>query len=168
VQFRDGSLGRVCRGPSISAEFESRMSELEFTTARDEYSTAVSRAVKALKSLGVATALEDSGTGYSSLSYLSISHRHTEDRSGFVRDIDPNIGGNAPLVFVRCHHRHGEEHGWAVAEVSKRSAVAIHQNPRRESGSGRLVLPSVAQSRIWSGWHADWLHAHQSDTASVA
>jgi len=47
------------------------MIELEFTEgALIEYSAVVSKAVKALKELGVATALDDFGTGYSSLSYL--------------------------------------------------------------------------------------------------
>ena len=76
------------------------MIELEFTEgALIEYSSAVSKAVKALKELGVATALDDFGTGYSSMSYL----RHFPidtlkiDRV-FVRDIASRNAGNAPLV----------------------------------------------------------------------
>ena len=76
------------------------MIELEFTEgALIEYSTAVSKAVKSLKELGVATALDDFGTGYSSMSYL----RHFPvdtlkiDRV-FVRDIASRSSGNAPLV----------------------------------------------------------------------
>ncbi len=100
VQFRDGSLvSRVSRAID-AAGIDSRMIELEFTEgALIEYSAAVSKAVKSLKELGVATALDDFGTGYSSLSYL----RHFPidtlkiDRV-FVRDIASKSGGNAPLV----------------------------------------------------------------------
>jgi diguanylate cyclase len=99
VQFRDGSLvERVARAID-AAGIDSRMIELEFTEgALIEYSAVVSKAVKALKTLGVATALDDFGTGYSSLSYL----RHFPidtlkiDRA-FVRDIVSKTG-NAPLV----------------------------------------------------------------------
>src|SRR3984893_7170913 len=99
VQFRDGSLvSRVSRAID-AAGIESRMIELEFTGGSlIEYSTAVSKAVKALKALGGATALDDFGTGYSSLSYL----RHFPidtlkiDRV-FVRDI-VSRGIHTPLV----------------------------------------------------------------------
>ena len=76
------------------------MIELEFTEgALMEYSSAVNKAVKSLKDLGVATALDDFGTGYSSMSFL----RHFPidtlkiDRS-FVRDIASMASGNTPLV----------------------------------------------------------------------
>jgi diguanylate cyclase (GGDEF)-like protein len=99
VQFRDGSLVQRVARAIDAAGIDSRMIELEFTEgALIEYSAVVSKAVKALKALGVATALDDFGTGYSSLSYL----RHFPidtlkiDRS-FVRDI-VSKSGNAPLV----------------------------------------------------------------------
>ena len=83
-----------------AAGIDSREIELEFTEgALIEYSSAVSKAVKSLKSLGVATALDDFGTGYSSMSYL----RHFPidtlkiDRS-FVRDIASKNDGDAPLA----------------------------------------------------------------------
>jgi len=100
VQFRDGSLVRRVSSAIDAAGIDSRMIELEFTEgALIEYSSAVSKAVKSLKDLGVATALDDFGTGYSSMSYL----RHFPidtlkiDRS-FVRDIASKSTGNAPLV----------------------------------------------------------------------
>jgi len=73
VQFRDGSLVERVSRAIHAAGIEPRMIELEFTEgALIEYSAAVSKAVKSLKELGVATALDDFGTGYSSLSYLRI------------------------------------------------------------------------------------------------
>ena len=100
VQFRDGSLVRRVADAIAAAGIDARMIELEFTEgALIEYSTAVSKAVNALKELGVTTALDDFGTGYSSMSYL----RHFPidtlkiDRV-FVRDITSRRAGNAPLV----------------------------------------------------------------------
>jgi diguanylate cyclase (GGDEF)-like protein len=100
VQFRDGSLVRRVAEAIAAAGIDSRMIELEFTEgALIEYSRAVSKAVNALKDLGVTTALDDFGTGYSSMSYL----RHFPidtlkiDRA-FVRDITSRRAGNAPLV----------------------------------------------------------------------
>ncbi len=100
VQFRDGTLVRRVGDAIAAAGIESRMIELEFTEgALIEYSAAVSKAVNALKELGVNTALDDFGTGYSSMSYL----RHFPvdtlkiDRV-FVRDITSRRAGNAPLV----------------------------------------------------------------------
>jgi diguanylate cyclase len=100
VQFRDGSLVRRVADAIAAAGIDARMIELEFTEgALIENSTAVSKAVNALKELGVTTALDDFGTGYSSMSYL----RHFPidtlkiDRA-FVRDINSRRAGNAPLV----------------------------------------------------------------------
>ncbi|HEY2685495.1 MAG TPA: EAL domain-containing protein [Steroidobacteraceae bacterium] len=99
VQFRDGSLvERVSRAVD-AAGIDTRLIELEFTEgALIEYSAVVSKAVKALKALGVATALDDFGTGYSSLSYLRHFPIETLkiDRV-FVRDI-VSQSGNTPLV----------------------------------------------------------------------
>src|SRR6202453_4875702 len=100
VQFRDGSLVRRVADAIAAAGIDPRMIELEFTEgALIEYSSAVSKAVTALKELGVATALDAFGTGYSSMSYL----RHFPvdtlkiDRL-FVRHIASRSAGNAPLV----------------------------------------------------------------------
>jgi len=104
----------------------------------------VSKAVKALKALGVATALDDFGTGYSSLSYL----RHFPidtlkiDRA-FVRDIAPTAGGNAPLVDAIIAMAKSLGLATVAEGVETEATVAIPQNPRRESGSGILVLPSA-------------------------
>jgi len=63
VQFRDGSLVRRVAGAIAAAGIEPSMIELEFTEgALIEHSTAVSKAVNALKELGVTTALDDFGT----------------------------------------------------------------------------------------------------------
>ena len=100
AQFRDGSLVRRVTNAIGLAGIDSRAIELEFTEgALIKYSSAVSKAVKSLKDLGVATALDDFGTGYCSMSYL----RHFPidtlkiDRI-FVRDIASKSAGNAPLV----------------------------------------------------------------------
>jgi diguanylate cyclase (GGDEF)-like protein len=100
VQFRDGTLVRRVADAIAAADIDSHMIELEFTEgALIEHSMSVSKAVNALKELGVTTALDDFGTGYSSMSYL----RHFPvdtlkiDRA-FVRDITSKRAGNAPLV----------------------------------------------------------------------
>ena len=100
VQFRDGTLVRRVADAIAAAQIDPHMIELEFTEgALIEHSMSVSKAVNALKELGVATALDDFGTGYSSMSYL----RHFPvdtlkiDRA-FVRDITSKRAGNAPLV----------------------------------------------------------------------
>ncbi len=60
VQFRDGSLVRRVSSAIDAAGIDSRTIELEFTEgALIEYSSAVSKAVKSLKDLGVATALDE-------------------------------------------------------------------------------------------------------------
>ena len=114
VQFRDGSLVRRVSSAIDAAGIDSRTIELEFTEgALIEYSSAVNKAVKSLKDLGVATALDDFGTGYSSMSYLrhfpidtlkidreraeGTAKRFKIDRV-FVRDIASKSKGNAPLV----------------------------------------------------------------------
>jgi EAL domain-containing protein (putative c-di-GMP-specific phosphodiesterase class I) len=100
VQFRDGTLAsRVARAVA-AADIDSRALELEFTEgALIEYSSAVSRAVSALREIGCSIALDDFGTGYSSLSYLRRFPIDTLkiDRT-FVRDITAEHGGHAPLV----------------------------------------------------------------------
>jgi predicted signal transduction protein with EAL and GGDEF domain len=169
VQFRDGSLvSRVSRAID-AAGIDSRMIELEFTEgALIEYSAAVSKAVKSLKELGVATALDDFGTGYSSLSYL----RHFPidtlkiDRV-FVRDIGSNNGGNAPLVDAIIAM--AKSLGLATVAEGVETEAQWQYLKTREANQvqGFLFcrpLPIVELER----WHADWLHAHHLGAASVA
>ena len=169
VQFRDGSLvSRVSRAIE-AAGIEPRMIELEFTEgALIEYSTAVSKAVKSLKGLGVATALDDFGTGYSSLSYL----RHFPidtlkiDRV-FVRDIASKSGGNAPLVdaIIAMARSLGLA---TVAEGVETEAQWQYLKTRdADQVQGYLFCRPLAIEEL-QGWHADWLHAHHLNAASVA
>jgi predicted signal transduction protein with EAL and GGDEF domain len=169
VQFRDGSLvSRVSRAID-AAGIESRMIELEFTEgALIEYSAAVSKAVKALKALGVATALDDFGTGYSSLSYL----RHFPidtlkiDRA-FVRDIASYNGGNAPLVDAIIAM--AKSLGLATVAEGVETEAQWQYLKTRDANQvqGFLFCRPLAIVDL-ERWHADWLHAHQSDVASVA
>ena len=169
VQFRDGSLvSRVSRAID-AAGVDSCMIELEFTEgALIEYSTAVSKAVKSLKALGVATALDDFGTGYSSLSYL----RHFSidtlkiDRS-FVCDIASKNGGNAPLVdaIIAMAKSLGLS---TVAEGVETEAQWQYLKTRAANQvQGFLFCRPLAIVEL-EQWHADWLHAHQPMEASVA
>jgi EAL domain-containing protein (putative c-di-GMP-specific phosphodiesterase class I) len=169
VQFRDGSLvSRVSRAID-AAGIEPRMIELEFTEgALIEYSTAVSKAVKALKALGVATALDDFGTGYSSLSYL----RHFPidtlkiDRA-FVRDIASNSGGNAPLVDAIVAM--AKSLGLATVAEGVETEAQWQYLKTRDANQvqGFLFCRPLAIPEL-ERWHADWLHSHQSDSAGVA
>jgi EAL domain len=169
VQFRDGGLvSRVSRAIE-GAGIESRMIELEFTEgALIEYSTAVSKAVKALKTIGVATALDDFGTGYSSLSYL----RHFPiDTLKIDRGIRARHCGECwrQRAAGRRHRRHGEKPrvGHRGREGRNRCAVAIPQEPRRNQVQGFLFCRPLALADL-ERWRADWLHSHQPDAASVA
>jgi diguanylate cyclase (GGDEF)-like protein len=169
VQFRDGSLvSRVSRAID-AAGIESRMIELEFTEgALIEYSTAVSKAVKSLKALGVATALDDFGTGYSSLSYL----RHFPidtlkiDRA-FVRDIASNNGGNAPLVDAIIAM--AKSLGLATVAEGVETEAQWQYLKTRDANQvqGFLFCRPLAIADLVR-WHADWLHAHQPGAVSVA
>jgi len=169
VQFRDGTLASRVSRAIDSAGIEPRMIELEFTEgALIEYSTAVSKAVKALKALGVATALDDFGTGYSSLSYL----RHFPidtlkiDRA-FVRDIAPNAGGNAPLVDAIIAM--AKSLGLAtVAEGVETEAQWQYLKTRDANQVQGFLFCRPLSITDLERWHTDWLHAHQPDTASVA
>ncbi len=169
VQFRDGSLvSRVSRAID-AAGIEPKMVELEFTEgALIEYSTAVSKAVKGLKALGVATALDDFGTGYSSLSYL----RHFPidtlkiDRV-FVRDIASKTGGNAPLVDAIIAM--AKSLGLAtVAEGVETEAQWQYLKTRdADQVQGYLFCRPLVIAEL-ERWHADWLHSHHFNAASVA
>ncbi len=169
VQFRDGSLvSRVSRAID-AAGIEPRMIELEFTEgALIEYSTAVSKAVKSLKTLGVATALDDFGTGYSSLSYL----RHFPidtlkiDRV-FVRDIASKSGGNAPLVDAIIAM--AKSLGLAtVAEGVETEAQWQYLKTRDANQVQGYLFCRPSGVEELERWHAGWLHAHQLNSASVA
>jgi len=169
VQFRDGSLVRRVADAIAAAGIEPRMIELEFTEgALIEYSTAVSKAVNALKGLGVATALDDFGTGYSSMSYL----RHFPvdtlkiDRV-FVRDISSRRAGNAPLVDAIIAM--SKSLGLAtVAEGVETEAQWQYLKDREATQvQGFLFcrpLPIVDLER----WHADWLLSRRQRDAGAA
>jgi diguanylate cyclase len=168
VQFRDGSLvERVSRAIN-AAGIEPRMIELEFTEgALIEYSAMVSKAVKSLKDLGVATALDDFGTGYSSLSYL----RHFPidtlkiDRI-FVRDIVSRNGGNAPLVdaIIAMAKSLGLD---TVAEGVETEAQWHYLKSRHaDQVQGFLFCRPLAIEEL-EHWHGEWLHSHQPNIANT-
>src|ERR1700693_3142939 len=169
VQFRDGSLvSRVSRAIE-AAGIESRMIELEFTEgALIEYSAAVNKAVKSLKELGVATALDDFGTGYSSLSYL----RHFPidtlkiDRV-FVRDIASKNGGNAPLVDAIIAM--AKSLGLATVAEGVETEAQWQYLKTRDANQvqGFLFCRPLAIAALES-WHADWMHANEFKSASLA
>src|SRR5277367_1702631 len=169
VQFRDGSLvDRVSRAID-AAGIEPRMIELEFTEgALIEYSTAVSKAVRSLKALGVATALDDFGTGYSSLSYL----RHFPidtlkiDRV-FVRDIASRSSGNAPLVdaIIAMARSLGLA---TVAEGVETEAQWQYLKARDANQVQGFLFCRPLQIEDLERWHAEWLHSNKPRSASVA
>jgi diguanylate cyclase len=169
VQFRDGSLVERVTRAIDAAGIESRMIELEFTEgALIEYSAVVSKAVKALKSLGVATALDDFGTGYSSLSYL----RHFPidtlkiDRV-FVRDIVSKTGGNTPLVdaIIAMAKSLGLS---TVAEGVETEAQWQYLKARHANQvQGFLFCQPLAVEDL-QRWHFEWLHTSRSQAAGVA
>ncbi len=169
VQFRDGSLVRRVSNAIDLAGIDSRTIELEFTEgALIEYSSAVNKAVKSLKDLGVATALDDFGTGYSSMSYL----RHFPidtlkiDRI-FVRDIASKKAGNAPLVDAIIAM--AKSLGLAtVAEGVETDAQWQYLRDRDATQvQGFLFCRPLATADL-ERWHADWLHSHQMRIESVA
>ena len=152
-----------------AAGIEPRMIELEFTEgALIEYSSAVSKAVKSLKTLGVATALDDFGTGYSSLSYL----RHFPidtlkiDRA-FVRDIASKSGGNAPLVDAIIAM--AKSLGLATVAEGVETETQWQYLKTRDATQvqGFLFCRPLAIVDL-QRWHADWLHSRQSDAVGVA
>ncbi|GAC1300786.1 MAG: hypothetical protein NVS9B2_18600 [Steroidobacteraceae bacterium] len=166
VQFRDGSLvSRVSRAIDAAA-IESRMIELEFTEgALIEYSAAVSKAVKSLKELGVATALDDFGTGYSSLSYL----RHFPidtlkiDRV-FVRDIASKNDGNAPLVDAIIAMAKSLRLATVAEGVETEAQWQYLKTRAADQVQGFLFCRPLATADLKS-WHDDWLHANQQNAA---
>jgi diguanylate cyclase (GGDEF)-like protein len=158
VQFRDGTLVRRVTDAIASAGVDSRMIELEFTEgALIEYSTAVSKAVKSLKELGVATALDDFGTGYSSMSYL----RHFPvdtlkiDRV-FVRDIASRSSGNAPLVdaIIAMARSLGLA---TVAEGVETEAQWQYLKDREATQVQGFLFCRPLSIPDLERWHSDWL-----------
>jgi diguanylate cyclase (GGDEF)-like protein len=169
VQFRDGSLVERVTRAIDAAGIESRMIELEFTEgALIEYSAVVSKAVKSLKALGVATALDDFGTGYSSLSYL----RHFPidtlkiDRA-FVRDIASKNGGNTPLVdaIIAMAKSLGLS---TVAEGVETEAQWQYLKTRNANQvQGFLFCQPLAIDDL-ERWHSEWLHSNKLLAAGAA
>jgi diguanylate cyclase len=169
VQFRDGSLVERVSRAIHAAGIEPRMIELEFTEgALIEYSAVVSKAVKSLKDLGVATALDDFGTGYSSLSYL----RHFPidtlkiDRV-FVRDIVSKVGNNTPLVDAIIAM--AKSLGLATVAEGVETEAQWHYLKSRHANQvqGFLFCRPLAIDDL-ERWYAEWLHSHQSHSANVA
>jgi diguanylate cyclase (GGDEF)-like protein len=169
VQFRDGSLVSRVSSAIDAAGIDSRTIELEFTEgALIEYSSAVSKAVKSLKELGVATALDDFGTGYSSMSYL----RHFAidtlkiDRV-FVRDIASKSARNAPLVDAIIAMAKSLGLATVAEGVETEAQWQYLRNREANQVQGFLFcrpLPTADLQR----WHTDWLHSNQLRNASVA
>jgi EAL domain-containing protein (putative c-di-GMP-specific phosphodiesterase class I) len=169
VQFRDGSLVRRVSSAIAAAGIDARSIELEFTEgALIEYSTAVSKAVKALKNMGVATALDDFGTGYSSMSYL----RHFPidtlkiDRV-FVRDIASKKDGNAPLVDAIIAMAKSLKLATVAEGVETDAQWHYLRDHDVDQVQGYLFckpLPSAELQR----WQADWLYSSRARAASVA
>jgi EAL domain-containing protein (putative c-di-GMP-specific phosphodiesterase class I) len=170
VQFRDGSLASRVSRAIDAAGIDPCMIELEFTEgALIEYSAAVSKAVKALKGLGVATALDDFGTGYCSLSYLRQFPINTLkiDRV-FVRDIGSSkAAGNAPLVDAIIAM--AKSLGLAtVAEGVETEAQWQYLRTRDANQvQGYLFCRPLPLSEL-ERWHTGWLHSHQLNNVSVA
>jgi diguanylate cyclase (GGDEF)-like protein len=169
VQFRDGSLVRRVADAIAAAGIQPRMIELEFTEgALIEYSTAVSKAVNALKELGVTTALDDFGTGYSSMSYL----RHFPidtlkiDRV-FVRDIISRRAGNAPLVDAIIAM--AKSLGLAtVAEGVETEAQWQYLRDRHATQVQGFLFCRPLPIAELERWHTDWLLSSRQRYAGAA
>jgi predicted signal transduction protein with EAL and GGDEF domain len=169
VQFRDGSLVRRVSNAIDLAGIDSRTIELEFTEgALIEYSSAVSKAVKSLKALGVATALDDFGTGYSSMSYL----RHFPidtlkiDRI-FVRDIASKTAGNAPLVDAIIAMAKSLGLATVAEGVETEAQWQYLRNREANQVQGFLFCRPLAIDDL-DRWYTDWLHSSQLRIASAS
>jgi predicted signal transduction protein with EAL and GGDEF domain len=169
VQFRDGSLVRRVEGAIAGAGIDSRMIELEFTEgALIEYSSAVEKAVKSLKELGVATALDDFGTGYSSMSYL----RHFPvdtlkiDRV-FVRDIAARIDGNAPLVDAIIAMAKSLGLSTVAEGVETEAQWQYLRDRHADQVQGYLFCKPLSIADL-ERWHTDWLLSDQRVGAGAA
>jgi diguanylate cyclase len=169
VQFRDGSLVRRVESAIAAAGIEPRMIELEFTEgALIEYSTAVGRAVKSLKELGVATALDDFGTGYSSMSYL----RHFPvdtlkiDRT-FVRDIASKSAGNAPLVDAIIAMAKSLGLATVAEGVETEAQWQYLRNRDADQVQGYFFCKPLKIADL-ERWHTDWMLSSRRLGAGVA
>ncbi len=169
VQFRDGSLVRRVSSAIDAAGIDAGRIELEFTEgALIEYSSAVGKAVKSLKDLGVATALDDFGTGYSSMSYL----RHFPidtlkiDRV-FVRDIASKRAGNAPLVDAIIAMAKSLGLATVAEGVETEAQWQYLRNREANQVQGFLFCRPLAAAYL-ERWHADWMHSSQLRAESVA
>jgi diguanylate cyclase len=169
VQFRDGSLVERVSRAIDAAGIEPPMIELEFTEgALIEYSAVVSKAVKSLKELGVATALDDFGTGYSSLSYL----RHFPidtlkiDRV-FVRDIVSKSGGSTPLVDAIIAMAKSLGLSTVAEGVETEAQWQYLKSRQADQVQGFLFCRPLAIEDL-QRWHAEWLHSNQRRTAGAA
>jgi diguanylate cyclase len=168
VQFRDGSLVERVTRAIDAAGIDSRMIELEFTEgALIEYSAVVSKAVKALKTLGVATALDDFGTGYSSLSYL----RHFPidtlkiDRI-FVRDI-VSRSGHTPLVDVIIAMAKSLGLSTVAEGVETESQLQYLKSRHATQVQGFLFCQPLPIADL-ERWHADWVNTTKTHAAGAA
>jgi len=168
VQFRDGSLPERVARAIHAAGIEPPMIELEFTEgALIEYSAVVSKAVKALKELGVATALDDFGTGYSSLSYL----RHFPidtlkiDRV-FVRDI-VSRSGNTPLVDAIIAMAKSLGLSTVAEGVETESQWQYLKSRHANQVQGFLFCQPLAIADL-ERWHADWQHRGRVRSSGAA
>jgi EAL domain-containing protein (putative c-di-GMP-specific phosphodiesterase class I) len=127
----------------------------------------VSKAVKALQVLGVATALDDFGTGYSSLSYL----RHFPidtlkiDRV-FVRDI-VSKGINTPLVDAIIAMAKSLGVATVAEGVETEAQWQYLRNREANQVQGFLFCRPVSVEEL-NRWHTDWLHSSELRAASVA
>jgi EAL domain-containing protein (putative c-di-GMP-specific phosphodiesterase class I) len=169
VQFRDGGLVSRVSAAIDAAGVDPRMIELEFTEGvLIEYSSVVSKAVKALKELGVAIALDDFGTGYSSMSYLRQFPIDTLkiDRV-FLRDIVAKQGGNAPLVDAIIAM--ARSLGLATVAEGVESEAQWQYLRTREATQvqGFLFCRPLGIAEL-AAWHADWLHTNALRAPIVA
>jgi diguanylate cyclase (GGDEF)-like protein len=168
VQFRDGSLVERVKRAIDAAAIDSRMIELEFTEgALIEYSAVVSRAVKALKTLGVATALDDFGTGYSSLSYLRHFPIETLkiDRV-FVRDI-VSRSGHTPLVDAIIAMAKSLGLSTVAEGVETEPQWQYLKSRHANQVQGFLFCQPLGVADL-EHWHAEWLNNTKDGAASVA
>jgi diguanylate cyclase (GGDEF)-like protein len=168
IQFRDGSLVRRVANAIDVACIDPHTIELEFTEgALIEYSSAVGRAVKSLKDLGVATALDDFGTGYSSLSYLRHFPIDTlKIARVFVRDIASKTAGNAPLVdaIIAMARSLGLA---TVAEGVETEAQWQYLRDRDATQAQGFLFCRPLPIDELERWHADWLHSGRARAVSL-
>jgi diguanylate cyclase (GGDEF)-like protein len=169
VQFRDDGLARRIINAVDFAGIDARMIELEFTEgALIEYSSAVSKAVKSLRELGMSMALDDFGTGYSSMSYLRHFALDTLkiDRM-FVRDIASKSAGNAPLVDAIIAMAKSLGLATVAEGVETEAQWRYLKNHDVNQVQGFLFCRPLPIADL-ENWHTDWLHSSRQQASSVA